>query len=334
MKCINCGHEINDNSSFCKVCGAKIKDNSDVMTSEPEVEQQPYYPDQSIKAVSNKGTETKWKYIAISAVAVCVAVLAVSSVFLIMSKSDDNIQREDSSSNVHNKAAVTSEQVHKSEETASDDTEKLLDEIYKNVEVPNFVGINIDSVKQNYEGTLKFEIKNEYNSQYDEGIIIEQSIEPGVTVERGTVIKFTVSKGEQMAVIPDVAGSTQDAAKSELEAKGFIVIIRKTYDDNIAQGLAVKTQPEAGSNYPVGKEVTLFVSQGTLDTVKVPNVIGLTEEKAVAKLKENNLVPNVQTIEHEGEQGKVLDQDIEAGKKVDRDTEVTIYVAVGSARSS
>ena len=37
---------------------------------------------------------------------------------------------------------------------------------------------------------------------------------------------------------------------------------------------------------------------------KVPSVVGLTEEKAVAMLKENKLKAEVKEIEHEGDKGK------------------------------
>ena len=72
-------------------------------------------------------------------------------------------------------------------------------------------------------------------------------------------------------------------AESELKAAGFMVVKRDIWSEDIASGLVVKTQPAAGEQYAVGATVALFVSKGPVETrVKVPSVVGLTEEKAVA----------------------------------------------------
>ena len=201
------------------------------------------------------------------------------------------------------------------------------------IEIQNFVGHNIVQVEQDWKDKFKFEITNEYNNQYDEGIIFWQSQDPGKSVKEGYTLALKVSKGKQMTTIPEIAGSTAAVAESELKAAGFTVVLRNTYDDKVAEGLVVKTEPAAGKQYPVNGTVSVYVSQGPFDTqVKVPDVIGLTKEKAIAKLKENKLVASVQEIDHEGDKGKVIDQDIEKGKKVDRDSTVTIYVSTGEVQ--
>ena len=198
------------------------------------------------------------------------------------------------------------------------------------LQIKNFVGLNVVQVEQDFKDQLKFEIDNEYNSQYEEGIITEQNIDPGKWVKEGTTITLKVSKGKQMTTVPDVKGNSGTVAESELKAAGFTVVLRNTYDDNIAEGLVVKTQPAAGSKYPVSGTVTVFVSQGPFDTqVKVPNVIGLKKEKAIALLKDKKLKANVEEVEHEGDKGIVLDQSEEKGRKIERDSVVTIYVSTG-----
>ena len=88
-----------------------------------------------------------------------------------------------------------------------------------------------------------------------------------------------------------------------------MVVKRDIWSEDIASGLVVKTQPAAGEQYAVGATVALFVSKGPVETrVKVPSVVGLTEEKAVAMLKENKLKAEVKEIEHEGDKGKVIDR--------------------------
>lgn len=198
------------------------------------------------------------------------------------------------------------------------------------VTLPNFVGKNIVQVEQDWKDKLKFELVNEYNDQYDDGIIFWQSQTAGKSVKEGYTLTLKVSKGKQMTIIPDMTGNEQAVAESELKAAQFNVVLRTMFDDEVAEGLVIKTEPPAGSEYAVGGTVTIFVSKGPVDTqVKVPDVVGMTKEKAIAALKENKLVAKVEEIEHEGDKGKVIDQSIDAGDKVDMETEVTIYVSTG-----
>lgn len=89
-----------------------------------------------------------------------------------------------------------------------------------------------------------------------------------------------------MATIPDMVKKDGTVAESELKAAGFMVVKRDIWSEDIASGLVVKTQPAAGEQYAVGATVALFVSKGPVETrVKVPSVVGLTEEKAVAMLR-------------------------------------------------
>lgn len=198
------------------------------------------------------------------------------------------------------------------------------------VTLPNFVGKNIVQVEQDWKDKLKFELVNEYNDEYDDGIIFWQSQTAGKSVKEGYTLTLKVSKGRQMTIIPDMTGTEQAVAESELKAAHFNVVLRTMFDDEVAEGLVIKTEPPAGSEYAVGGTVTIFVSKGPVDTqVKVPDVVGMTKEKAIAALKENKLVAKVEEIEHEGDKGKVIDQSIDAGDKVDMETEVTIYVSTG-----
>ena len=198
------------------------------------------------------------------------------------------------------------------------------------VTLPNFVGKNITQVQSDWGDKLKFDVQQEYNIDYEEGIIFWQSQSPSKSVKEGYTLTVKVSKGKQMAVIPDVAGSESEVAESELRAAKFTVVLRSKYDDNIPEGIAIGTEPAAGTEFAIDGAVTLYVSKGPLDTqVKVPNVVGLTKEKAITILKENKLVANVEDMPHDGDKGKVLDQSIDPDTRVEKDTEVTIYVSTG-----
>lgn len=198
------------------------------------------------------------------------------------------------------------------------------------VTIPNFIGKNIVQVQQDWGQTLQFDLQNEYNNDYDEGTIFWQSQSAGKTVKEGFTITLKVSKGKHMATVPDVTGTESEVAQSTLKAADFNIVLRRKYDENVAEGMVISTEPAAGAEYPVGGTVTVYVSNGPLDTqVKVPNLVGLTKEKAVATLKEAKLVPIVEEVAHDGDKGKVVDQSYDPDTRVEKGTEVTIMVSTG-----
>ncbi|MBR1863431.1 MAG: Stk1 family PASTA domain-containing Ser/Thr kinase [Ruminococcus sp.] len=198
------------------------------------------------------------------------------------------------------------------------------------VTLPNFVGKNIVQVQTDWSDKLQFDIQQEYSIEYDEGIIFWQSQSVGKSVKEGYTITLKVSKGKQMTVVPDMTGYDSEVAQSELRAQNFSIVLRRKWDDNVPEGQVISTEPAAGTQYPVGGTVTLYVSNGPVDTkVKVPNVIGMTKEKAIAALKENKLQVVVQDMPHDGDKGKVVDQSHDPDERVDKDTEITIWVSTG-----
>ncbi len=197
------------------------------------------------------------------------------------------------------------------------------------LQIPDLVGQDIVTVQKKWKDKLTFEITEEYSNDYDEGIIMDQS-EKNKTVREGYSLALTVSKGKRLIVVPEMANKTADIARSELMSAGFTVRITEKYDDSVAKGLVISTEPAAGTQYPEGGDVKIVVSKGEVDkNVKVPKVVGLTEEKATAKLNENKLTVKVEKVAHEGDKGKVVSQSINPGEYVERKTEVIIYVSTG-----
>lgn len=77
------------------------------------------------------------------------------------------------------------------------------------VSVTAFVGVDIEQVRGQVEELgLKFGqvVAYEYSSEYPEGRVIWQSIEPNTEVDEGTVINFKVSKGPEPAPEPSLSG--------------------------------------------------------------------------------------------------------------------------------
>lgn len=91
----------------------------------------------------------------------------------------------------------------------------------KDTEVPDLVGKFYTPTKEKWKEFLTLDPTYEYNDEHDNDMIIEQSIEKGEMVSKGSVIRVTVSKGKESAIIPDFSGQTVEQYKLRLEQAGF-----------------------------------------------------------------------------------------------------------------
>jgi serine/threonine-protein kinase len=85
--------------------------------------------------------------------------------------------------------------------------------------------------------------------------------------------------------VPLLQGLSVGAAQAALRRTGLAVnpTNRRDYDERIAAGLVIRTDPAKGELLPPGTQVTLYVSQGPRP-VPVPSVTGKPQAEATAVL--------------------------------------------------
>lgn len=211
-------------------------------------------------------------------------------------------------------------------DTAQEETEQ--------VEMIRVVGMNVDDAKrQLLELGLTPEIQYEINTSYPEGTVLRASVQDGIMVDKNTVVVMTVAQGENGVTVPAVTGKSREEATSMLEKEGFVVNVTESYDASVQDGYVISQSPEADTTAPQGSSVTIRVSQGAEDDkVRVPNVIGLTEEDATINLVENGLaVGTVTTTANEDASliDKVCYQSYSVGSYVDKGTAVDLRISTG-----
>lgn len=137
----------------------------------------------------------------------------------------------------------------------------------KTYQVPNFSGVGYtqSDIENNgaWNEQFKFTFQGEYSADTEEGIIFKQSVAAGETVDQGSEIILTVSKGIQTQTVPDVRGLVLDEATKQLEDLGFKVSTVEVYNDGTHVANTVKntdaSAPAAGALAAVGEEVILQV---------------------------------------------------------------------------
>ena len=117
------------------------------------------------------------------------------------------------------------------------------------------------------------------------GKVIAQSPLGGVKVNKGSTVTLTVSQGPGNTTVPSVTGLTLNQAKQELKQSGLnLARTQSETSDAVPAGRATRTDPQAGSSFPVSGAVTLFISSGK-PNVNVPDVTGETQAAATSNLK-------------------------------------------------
>ena len=125
----------------------------------------------------------------------------------------------------------------------------------------------------NQQFTITF--TEDYSKNAEKGIIFKQSIKAGETVDQGTELVLTVSKGIQTAEVPDLTGKTVDEAKKMLEDLGFKVSTVEVYNDGSYTPDTVKasyaTAPAKGETVAVGEEIIVQVYGEVQTTTTQPS---------------------------------------------------------------
>ncbi|WP_448919035.1 PASTA domain-containing protein [Eubacterium sp.] len=155
----------------------------------------------------------------------------------------------------------------------------------KTYQVPNFSGVGYtqSDIENNgaWNEQFKFTFQGEYSADTEEGIIFKQSVAAGETVDQGTEIILTVSKGIQTQTVPDVRGLVLDEATKQLEDLGFKVSTVEVYNDGTHIANTVKntdaSAPAAGTLAAVGEEVILQV-YGEAEPTMAPAVTDSAEQ--------------------------------------------------------
>jgi serine/threonine-protein kinase len=111
-------------------------------------------------------------------------------------------------------------------------------------------------------------------------------------------------------LVPDVLGDPQNSAVRALEAAGYSVNLSKVHATSKASGIVIGQTPAGGAPLESGSSVSLVVSSGdqaALD-VTMPEIVGLSQASAEAKVKSAGLVPYITYGSSGVPQGQVISQ--------------------------
>ena len=202
---------------------------------------------------------------------------------------------------------------------------------------PKFLGLKWDEVQsgeyyEDFELIAKFE-----PSDQEKGVVIAQSVPENYKVKKGQSITLTVSSGAKTVMIPDIYGKNQEVSQSILKEEGFLTEFVTVADNDVAEGMVIRTSPDIGSSIPEGSTVTVYISSGKATVmVSLPDCVGLSKNDAVKLLESKGLVVgNINEINNTNKAyaaGTVLSQSpsYSAGQQIGKGSAVDITISTGN----
>ena len=211
------------------------------------------------------------------------------------------------------------------------------------VEVPSFVGMDIDEVLADSTYTANFtlqEASERVESDRPVGEILDQDVAAKSRVTKGTVITLTVSAGganvSDTYKVIDFARRSLDYVTTMLKEHEISYTVEEEYSDEVEAGMVIRTDPAAGTEIEPGTSLTIYVSKGKeTKKVEVPRLYGMTEEQARQALSDRGLsVGSADHVANSAAAGTVVWQSTSAGTEVDEGTSINIQISTGPSQST
>ncbi|MER6148712.1 Stk1 family PASTA domain-containing Ser/Thr kinase [Streptomyces hirsutus] len=196
------------------------------------------------------------------------------------------------------------------------------------VEVPDVKGLSFaDAEKSLKEKGFETEKKSQESGETPD-TVLSQDPAGGTTREKGTTITLTVAREASQVTVPNLLGSTPDAAKTLLESKG-LVLGAQTEEESTAQaeGTVFEQSLSPGTDVDRGSTVTIKIAKAPAnEKVTVPNINNQLLKDAQKMLQDAELTVG-DIAGSQDPNARVITSDPPQGTEVDKGTVVRMVAA-------
>lgn len=199
----------------------------------------------------------------------------------------------------------------------------------------NFVGYSYDELQNSNDYKYEFVAEYQKTDEKEPGIILSQSPEAGSKITEGSTVTLVVAASEKDITMPNVYGLTLEMAEQTLKQSELSIFkAMKINSDTVEEGKVIYTDPKANSIVSGDQEITIYVSDGpsttTIETIKVPDVIGLTKSGAREFLTKYGFT-NVEFKTQDSTYPKdvVISQSPSVGSSAKATDKITVIVSTG-----
>lgn len=103
----------------------------------------------------------------------------------------------------------------------------------------------------------------EYHDSVPQGNVIRTEPEAGANAKADDLIKIYLSRGPELAKVPDVRGKGEAEAREELTNAGLVVTVSDSqYNEDVGEGLVISQSIVGGKTVDKGTSISIVVSLG------------------------------------------------------------------------
>ena len=193
---------------------------------------------------------------------------------------------------------------------------------------PDIVGLSVEEAQTSVERVdLQLVVDEVNHDTIAAGLVIDQTPEADVSMQKGDSILANVSIGPVTLLMPSLLGLTKDEAVAKLKDRDLSVLVFRTPStepvDTVTEQKPAKNEP-----YVAGQEIELTLSGGS---IIIPDFSQMTMQAAVSLIEQDALEIegfDTENTEDEEEYGIVLSQSPIAGTNAILYTDVTLTIGV------
>lgn len=195
------------------------------------------------------------------------------------------------------------------------------------ISVPDFSGKpKADVAKWGKTNKITLTFIEDYNEFLEYGNVSSQSIEANTKMKRADTLEVTLSLGRPITV-PNLIGLKRTEASELATLTGFPLRFINEVSSK-PEGTVLSQDIEASNIINVKEIVTVTIATPS-DTVQVPSFIGLTSSEASTLASLYSIKTFFVTKVSTEKNGLIIEQSVEAGKTINKERLVTIYVSSG-----
>lgn len=204
------------------------------------------------------------------------------------------------------------------------------------IALPEFVGMDYETLINDPDmlDRYNFEVTYVVDAGSPPNRVLKQDPKPGrsvMVVPSGIQVRLEVSTYSSQVAVPDLVDRYYVDALLLLQNAGFNCEIENATSDTVGRDYVIASSPSAGEELSFGSTVYLTVSSGPeILTVDVPNLVGISEDAAKAKLESVRLsFGSVERVTSDFEAGTVIGQVPEAFTQIEEHAKITLIISTG-----
>jgi len=198
--------------------------------------------------------------------------------------------------------------------------------------IPDVAGQSISTATLNLEKAgFKVTSAEVFSETVPNGTVVETDPAANESARKGAIITLKVSKGQERYIIPsDLAGKDPNEVTGILQDLTLSVANTvEVFDDKIAKGKVVSSNPKGGTKVKRNTPVTLNVSKGPAPVI-VPPIAGLNIAIVTKKLEKLGLVVDIKDqIFDSSPVGSVLSSDPTPGTGLKKGETIHLTISKG-----